>query len=355
MSEGFKATPRNSSVGYLADILFSGRDFANKARVPEAIPLLGGIGLGDMFIGKTPELLDDISYDGPKRLLRYPDAPGLLAKTQLDKRVADAAFLGADVGALGTFATRAAMKKAMKGLEGSTLNQARREFLRGRVEGQASAVPKTELESEVSRALDVPMDRRTFNKAAAITGAAGAVGAGSLLRKFGKETAEVVPKVADNASLAAVKKYKYNSLKEYLDDVETSVYSKYDEPWFDEVNDLTARQQIQHRLLQDEKMYQISKKGHGQIINENASFHSPRLRHDFRPIKAEDGSSHLYDNVSGKIIDPNDYKNAFSPQAKKEMKEYKDFVNQYRPSENGQGWARPDDIQDWLAGERIPF
>lgn len=150
----------------------------------------------------------------------------------------------------------------------------------------------------------VNMSRRDFMKKsggiAAGTAAASIPGA-KLLQKFAPEERTLAKEanVAKQAAVEAAPKYKYNSLKEYLDDVETSVYSKYDEPWFDEVNDLTARQQIQQRLLRDEQAY----------------------------VNAKDVKSGYLklDNPTGdeyKIMD--EILNDFSPQAKKEMKLLKD-------------------------------
>ena len=46
----------------LADALRGARDTANKARVPEFIPLIGGEGAGDMLLGKAPEGADRLAY-----------------------------------------------------------------------------------------------------------------------------------------------------------------------------------------------------------------------------------------------------------------------------------------------------
>lgn len=57
-----KPTPRNQLLGLLADALTAGRDFADKAKVPAVVPLLGGQGLGSLLLGKAPEELTNISY-----------------------------------------------------------------------------------------------------------------------------------------------------------------------------------------------------------------------------------------------------------------------------------------------------
>lgn len=49
-------------AGLLADALTSARDFADQAKVPEAVPLLGGQGVGSMFLGHAPEEVNELSY-----------------------------------------------------------------------------------------------------------------------------------------------------------------------------------------------------------------------------------------------------------------------------------------------------
>lgn len=56
------ATPRNKLAGLLADALTGMRDFADRARVPDAVPLLGGQGVGSMWLGKAPEEVNELSY-----------------------------------------------------------------------------------------------------------------------------------------------------------------------------------------------------------------------------------------------------------------------------------------------------
>lgn len=56
------ATPRNKLAGLLADALTGVRDFADQVKVPEAVPLLGGQGVGSMFLGQAPEEVNELSY-----------------------------------------------------------------------------------------------------------------------------------------------------------------------------------------------------------------------------------------------------------------------------------------------------
>lgn len=57
-----KATPRNRLAGLLADALTGVRDFADQVKVPESVPLVGGQGLGSMFLMKAPEEINELSY-----------------------------------------------------------------------------------------------------------------------------------------------------------------------------------------------------------------------------------------------------------------------------------------------------
>lgn len=165
--------------------------------------------------------------------------------------------------------------------------------------------------------------RRDFMKKTAGLAAGSTVGAGvtaKLLRKFAPEERTLAKEanVAKQAAVEAAPKYKYNSLKEYIDDVETNIYSKYEEPWFDEVNDLTARQQVQQRLLQDEQWYTKSK----------------------QELSKTPKDSPMYDVVES-------HTNMFSPQAKKEMKELKTLSQDLHVEYGGNPAETP--WVDWLA------
>ena len=57
-----KPTPRSARMGAIADALMAARNWADKAKVPEAVPLVGGQGLGSLVLGKAPEELTEMSY-----------------------------------------------------------------------------------------------------------------------------------------------------------------------------------------------------------------------------------------------------------------------------------------------------
>ena len=46
----------------LADALRTARDYGNKVQVPEGAPLVGGLKMGDMFLGQAPEGADRLAY-----------------------------------------------------------------------------------------------------------------------------------------------------------------------------------------------------------------------------------------------------------------------------------------------------
>ena len=70
-------TPRSPLMGIVADLLRSGRDFANKAQFNPDLPLVGGQGLGDLTLGKMPEEIDDWSYgNSPVQVNPYAGQTG---------------------------------------------------------------------------------------------------------------------------------------------------------------------------------------------------------------------------------------------------------------------------------------
>lgn len=152
------------------------------------------------------------------------------------------------------------------------------------------------LRKQMKEAIDEisSLSRRDFMKKSAGLAAGSTVGAGvtaKLLRKFAPEEKQIAKEVA--AEVAP--KYKYNSLKEYLDDVDASANSWVDSfynQYGDEGMSKSLRSDmIRGRLVADELKYNNAKSG-----------------------------QKLWDVVKG----DEETLNAFSPQAKKEMKLLKD-------------------------------
>lgn len=173
----------------LADVLTEAKRKANTYEVKDWVPLIGGTGMGDMFLGNAPELIDDASYNGAQAFLSGGNAAtGGIGTYGVDPRTLDVAMLGADamgVGSLATYGAKTGARKAFEEATKGTMNPMRRKFLQG----------------------------------AAATAGVAAIGGMAGLKKAGKETAEhVAKKAGDNVAKTATKSpHKFNSLKEYND------------------------------------------------------------------------------------------------------------------------------------------
>lgn len=176
-------SPRRPVPGALADLLASGKQYGNRYEVKDWVPLIGGTGLGDIFMGQAPELVNDVSYNGLPALVRGGNvATGGIGTLAPDKRTFDAAMLGLDAVGLAKL---------------------------------SGAAGKTGLRKLFSYSDDTPVSesRREFLKKGAALGGAAAVGLPLLYagRKTAKETVEPIAKVVEPP------KHKYNSLSEYRD------------------------------------------------------------------------------------------------------------------------------------------
>ena len=93
--DNIQATPRSDVLGRIADLLKQGKEYANQYQVLPQVPMLGGTGLGDLFMGRAPELMDNISYDGIRGATRGGNlATGGIGTYGARPEVADAALLG---------------------------------------------------------------------------------------------------------------------------------------------------------------------------------------------------------------------------------------------------------------------
>lgn len=162
------------------------------------------------------------------------------------------------------------------------------------------------------------MSRRDFmKKTAGIAGgtAAASIPGAKLLQKFAPEERAV----AKQAAVEAAPKYKYNSLKEYLDDVETKAYSAHDNPVDYQMlgDDASSIPNLmKERLIQDEMSYAGNKHLSNRVrYNESGQ---PYIEFDNGVMRRP-----VQDKEMNKIISN---LNEFSPQAKKEMAVYKQFV-----------------------------
>lgn len=156
--------------------------------------------------------------------------------------------------------------------------------------------------------------RRDFmKKSAGIAGgtAAASIPGAKLLQKFAPEERAAVKQ----AAVEAAPKYKYNSLKEYLDDVETKAYSAHDNPVDYQMlgDDASSIPNLmREQLIRDESLYKQSK------FNYDPKLKDPVSGNWIDPFTGNPRSKEFLENVP-------DTTKYFSPQAKKEMKEFKSW------------------------------
>ena len=121
MSE-MSAIPQNQLAGMLATALKGGKDALNyPGKLPESVPLLGGMGAGDLVFGKSPELVEDMSYG-------FPPYKGTGMATKVDPRTVDLA-LAPGMGTAASLALRGG-KAIPKVVAQAATNEGRRDFLK---------------------------------------------------------------------------------------------------------------------------------------------------------------------------------------------------------------------------------
>lgn len=119
-----KPIPRNAVVGSVADFVRNVRDMANQYEIKDFVPLLGGLGVGDLLLGKSPEEIENWAY-GNSPITMPPSGTGgyvPVVKTGRKEGLADTLFLGSDVTGLGKGAGVAG--KALAKETGKQLNRA---------------------------------------------------------------------------------------------------------------------------------------------------------------------------------------------------------------------------------------
>lgn len=108
----------------VSNALRSARDFANKASIPDAVPLIGGEPVGDFLLGQTPEGFDRVSYGEPM-------TTGRGWTTKLRPEAVDMVFTGMDVAPVANGVT----KLLRKGADAASTAAVRR------ITGNAAATP----------------------------------------------------------------------------------------------------------------------------------------------------------------------------------------------------------------------
>jgi len=274
-----KNSNRSASMGAIADALLSGKSGLNEYEIKKWMPLIGGTGLGDIFMGQAPELVDDVSYYGPQAAFKGGNrASGGLGTLQPKRETFDAAMLGMDATGLASLVTKLGGKLSKSALNKMAIeagNLSRRDFLKG---------------------------------SAAVAGGAALGG----LLKLGRETGEQVAKhstdnVVSTAAKDAPKKYKYNSPKEYADGLNRR-------PADEIAPDLNPMydQELPHNynMVNDPKYVD----GYSRYIKENLASNDEALYNKAKTLIAKDKPINYQEADSF---------GAFSPQAKAEMKELK--------------------------------
>ena len=120
------AIPQNSIFGALSRGLESARDIGNKVTIPNFVPLVGGQGVGDYFLGESPEEIKNLSYGNYPFDMPYQGTGGLLPRVKPNRQtsLADTLFLGESLLGVGATskplvksAVKAATPKAQEMLE----------------------------------------------------------------------------------------------------------------------------------------------------------------------------------------------------------------------------------------------
>jgi len=312
-----KAPERNNIIGRLADILQSGKDTANQYQILPQVPLIGGTGLGDMFMGKAPELVNDISYDGLQAAIRGGNtATGGIGTYGARPAVADAALLGLDVAGIG------------KGLGGLSRRS-------------AGAIYDKLIEGGTSLSR-----REAIKKLGALSGGAALTGTGlGVARKFlDNAVTDVAPKVIDNVAMQAPKQFRYNSLSDYM---------KYMGEWATEqgnMNWLHGESGLSFNDFMEAWYHPDNAHGYGDALKK-LLIQDEQAYKNAKDIK----SGYLkLDNPDPNALAPLDH---FSPQAKQEMKDFKQTTSKLasdfgeaNPNESWLHWAvnSPEDDPNYF-------
>lgn len=109
MADTLRATPQNPYTGALARGVRSLQQLAAQYQVDPRVPLLGGTGVDELLsLPGAASLLEDVSYNGPRALIRGGNvATGGLGTYKLDPRVADLADVATMAAPVAQGATRA--------------------------------------------------------------------------------------------------------------------------------------------------------------------------------------------------------------------------------------------------------
>jgi len=108
-------TPQNRFLGGVANFLAPVSEFADRDKLPESIPLLGGMSFADLSgLKGTQSLVNDISYGKP------PIRGATLNTVKVDPRLLDVAGLGGAMFPIAKNLTKAALREGARQIETGT-------------------------------------------------------------------------------------------------------------------------------------------------------------------------------------------------------------------------------------------
>lgn len=109
--------PQSKTLGVLSNVLTDLKGFGNKASVPSFVPLIGGQGIGDLFVGDADKELQNLSYGNSPFDMPYSGTGGYIprVKPNRQKSLGDLVFFGESLTGAGPLASASA-KSAAKSL-----------------------------------------------------------------------------------------------------------------------------------------------------------------------------------------------------------------------------------------------
>jgi len=162
----FREIQRNPVVGSIADFVRNVRSMADQYEIKDWVPLLGGMGVGELLIGKAPEEIEEWAYgNAPMRINPYAGRTSSFVpeiKPGRKEQLADTAFVGLDAAGitkgLGVIGKGAARQLGPKAAEMTERYMQRTGMMPGVVE-PGPAVVSTRLPTAV-KATENPMTDR---------------------------------------------------------------------------------------------------------------------------------------------------------------------------------------------------
>jgi len=109
-----KPIPRNPRIGAVADFVKGVRELADQYEVKDWVPLIGGMGVGELLIGKAPEEIENWAYgNAPMRINPYAGRTASFVpetKPGRQQSLGDTVMLGVDVAPIAGAVAKPAVK-----------------------------------------------------------------------------------------------------------------------------------------------------------------------------------------------------------------------------------------------------